>query len=556
MIKKALLSVLMLGIFSGLLIAQNYATGRIVDDKNMPICDASVVLDGPATKVFYSDSSGFFLMPEVLPGSHLIKIHKFGWLGIEKRINVSSTPYNIGTIMLRFGDYNGNGNIDLQDLSLIGDRLDDTVTNSNRFLDIDQNALLNTTELSKAALSVEMKGDRCPEWLISKPDFVTFVPRVSNPDFATNQQYLVTRLNNGRLLGIWTAAYMEGSPNQSMLCHWSDDNGKSWSSYKVIDGPLHDGKIASWGFSIYIPETNRFYVFYNKDIGTRIFHHGRMLMKYSTNDGESWSEPFEYKFDPGEYTPRDSTIPPQWWVYQNPIMIGDRFFVGFTEVLPHEPDVFFSTEIRFLSFENIISEKNPDNFVIKTYPVNGRPGLRGSYLANSNRSTLQEPSIVKLSDGRLFCLMRSGGGSPFFSVSSDTGLSWSIPKKLRFADGSEFIKQPLASCPMYSLGNGQFILIFHNNSGDANGGTGPSDLKKVRTPAYVVFAQESLFSNQPLTFGRPNIFLENYVRPFGPQDRTEIATYPSMTKMGNDYVLWYPDRKHFLLGKILPKPTY
>jgi hypothetical protein len=37
--------------------------------------------------------------------------------------------------------------------------------------------------------------------------------------------------------------------------------------------------------------------------------------------------------------------------------------------------------------------------------------------------------------------------------------------------------------------------------------------------------------------------------PFGPKGTAEVATYPSITEKNGKITLWYPDRKHFLLGK-------
>ena len=39
--------------------------------------------------------------------------------------------------------------------------------------------------------------------------------------------------------------------------------------------------------------------------------------------------------------------------------------------------------------------------------------------------------------------------------------------------------------------------------------------------------------------------------PIGPKRTDEIATYTSMTWYGGEQVLWYPDRKYFLLGKVI-----
>jgi len=37
--------------------------------------------------------------------------------------------------------------------------------------------------------------------------------------------------------------------------------------------------------------------------------------------------------------------------------------------------------------------------------------------------------------------------------------------------------------------------------------------------------------------------------PIGPKGTAEIATYPSLTDYKGRRVLWYPDRKYYLLGK-------
>ncbi len=60
---------------------------------------------------------------------------------------------------------------------------------------------------------------------------------------------------------------------------------------------------------------------------------------------------------------------------------------------------------------------------------------------------LGEPTLVKLSDGRILMIMRAGKpsngnfpGVKFYSISEDGGMSWSEPKILKYEDGS----------PMYS----------------------------------------------------------------------------------------------------------
>lgn len=523
--------------------------GTVVDQLGNPVPQVAVYFPQcPVSLVNYTDNNGKFTISNYPLGKQEVRFEKFGYITVSENVQLATTGHEIGNIKLYFGDANNDGSINAYDITSYERIVGLTVNNTNCFMDYNGNNHIDVLDFYPVLNGSGARGVQYSEWLVSRPDYVTYIPAYSrNKLFTTNQHYFVTALSNGRLFGIWTGASTEAADNQSVLCHWSDNGGKTWSDFNLIAGL--DGKIASYGFSIYVPEKNRLYVFYNRDFGTRIYLQGYLAMKYSDDGGQSWSHEFRYSFEPGEYTPKNPAIPPYWWVYQNPIKVGDKFMVGFTEILPHEPDEFYSTEIRFLCFDNIMSIDNPDDLIISTLPEHGQTGLRWP---SSDRSQLQEPSLVQLSDGRLFCVMRSSVGTPFYSVSSDGGKTWMAPAVLRYGDGQPQIDQPWAPCPIYKLGSTSYVLISNNNAGNANGGVSPSDILKNRTPSFVLYAQEDLANQQPLTFSRPIKFLENYVRPYGPDNRTEIGTYPSFTIINGSPTLWYADRKHFLLGKRLP----
>ena len=52
-------------------------------------------------------------------------------------------------------------------------------------------------------------------------------------------------------------------------------------------------------------------------------------------------------------------------------------------------------------------------------------------------------------------------------------------------------------------------------------------------------------------FTRPRVVADNGAVVDG-NDKTEIATYTSLFESDGEVFLWYPDRKHYLLGKVLP----
>jgi|GEM_PF-3659981 len=547
-------SILLIVFFASLARGQVVINGIVCDMENTPIPDVAVVVDSLST-IFYTDSTGRYtieeLSEELLQGVHTLYFFKFGWLGIKKEINIISGKFQLDTVRINFGDINKDGIIDLRDVALIHDVVGDSVSNRTRYMDNNANGIIDENDESKVISAVETQGFQCPEWLISKPDYVTFVPSLVKPEYGTNQHYLMTKLNSGRLLGIWTGGKKENI-DQSILFHYSDDGGKTWSIPQVLDGPMFDGYNSSWGFPIYIPAKNRIYVFFNKDNGTKIYHSGDLWCRYSDDEGLTWSKAYKYKIPRGKYSPVDTNQAMSWWIYQSPMQFGEHIMVGFTEIWLKEGGISYASEVRFIVFDNIQTVTDPEKISIRVLPITEK-GLRIPFGNDTLRSVCQEPSLVQLSDGRLFCVVRTVYGSPYYFISTDTGKSWSSGRPLRLGDGKDLVKQPVASCPIYEVSEGNFVLIFHNNSGDANGGKFNEDYLLNRTPSYILRGYEDVNKNQPISFYPPQLLLENYVRPFGPENRTEIATYPSITDHGDSFVLWYPDRKHFLLGKIIHK---
>ena len=94
------------------------------------------------------------------------------------------------------------------------------------------------------------------------------------------------------------------------------------------------------------------------------------------------------------------------------------------------------------------------------------------------------------------------------------------------------------------------MLIFHNNDGTANGGSGPLDAARNRRPAYLSVGREIAHPDHPLIFTEPRFLADNGGIVDG-LDATEICTYTSLFEFENDVYFWYPDRKHYLLGKVL-----
>ena len=102
-----------------------------------------------------------------------------------------------------------------------------------------------------------------------------------------------------------------------------------------------------------------------------------------------------------------------------------------------------------------------------------------------------------------------------------------------------------------------FVLVFHNNEGKKNGYDQkwlewPDNvLNYIRNPAFVSLGKYMPNAFQPIWFEAPTEILNTDEVPIPPRSTTEVATYPSLTHWQGKTVLWYPDRKTFLLGKNL-----
>ena len=147
-------------------------------------------------------------------------------------------------------------------------------------------------------------------------------------------------------------------------------------------------------------------------------------------------------------------------------------------------------------------------------------------------------------------------GSPYYSLITADGKDCTEPQPLRYRDGS-LVLHPLSPCPVYALADGRYVMLNHNNAGKI----GELDQLKletrfntanyIRNPTYISFGKFSSQSPQGIEFEPPILFADTEDIAVGPKATAESCTYTSLTSFGGETVLWYPDRKFYLLGKKL-----
>jgi len=413
-------------------------------------------------------------------------------------------------------------------------------------------------------------GKITEEWRRSSPDFKVYVPAATEGRDATNQHFNVVSTPTGTFLAFWTQGSWENAPDQRIVVSRSTDRGGTWSEPVEVDGPQPSDPVgtglASWEFPIVashaLPHGDTcIYCVYNKNVGindAREGDTGVLRCRYSDDDGLTWSEKtHDYPIEPCAISHPDPSVPPVWIVYQVPFVTPEgHVLAGFTHwasnaVDPGKGMFDRHSEIRFLRFENILTEPDPERMRVTTWPK-GPHGLRAPHPQRPGISVAQEPTVQAFSDGRLICVMRTLTGRIYFALSEDDGRSWDEPRPLCYEPGGEEMLNPIAPCPLYRLSDDRYLLVFYKNDGTANGGRGPTDVKRNRTPAWFTVGEEIPgHPTQPIRFRRPKILVSNDRVPAGPRGQTGIATYCSFFEYGGKRYFWYPDRKHFLLGKLI-----
>lgn len=413
----------------------------------------------------------------------------------------------------------------------------------------------------------------------TRPDYIVYAPdpeaEMSN---SGNEHFLAFDGPDGRLMVVWTQSTREcTSPecdaDQHIVFSASDDDGETWSKPKLIAGPAKpgDSPMASWAFPM-VSRSGRIYVLYVQHVGKydTYFHHAGYLDGiYSDDGGETWSSPQRVGLPRSIYDNPDASIPPEIIVWQRPdrLTSDGKYLVGLTRWVSKEVRktppinswIAVESVVEFLRFENLDDNPEPKDLEV-TSTATDKDAVRVAYPGHPDMSVTQEPSLVKLPDGRIFCVMRTSAGSPYWTVSADDGVTWSPARVLCDRDGGEPLKHPLSPCPIYDLGgdaagSGRYVLFIHGNDGHYKE-WGPTDTSFNRRPVYLLEGRFDPGAEQPIRFDSTELFMDHDGVGLGPRGnpRVDLAMYASMTVRNGQPVFWYPDRKYFLLGRKITRP--
>lgn len=417
---------------------------------------------------------------------------------------------------------------------------------------------------------LELQQRITQELRVTRPDYVVFVPSITDDrvNDTGNEHFLVFDGPDGSLMAVWTQSSAETQPDQHIAFSRSTDEGITWSRPQIIAGPRKPGQghMASWGYPL-VSQSGRIYVLYSQHIGQHdnFVHHTGWLHGVSSDDlGQTWSAPENISLRRSVRDNPDTNMPPNMLCWQKPLRLArdGKYLAGFTRwtsfaVRPNPTRSWTSADSRveFMRFENVDEDPAVRDLRISWLAAD-QEALAVPFPGHPEVSACQEPSVVRLPDGRLFCVMRTAAGSPFWSMSMDVGETWTPPRRLLRKDGGEPLLHPLSPCPMYDVkgntaGSGRYALFIHNHDGHYQG-YGPADTGFHRRPVYLVPGRFQAGADQPVWFDEPRFYMDHggvsLGKP-GTAGRLDLALYASFTVRQTQPVLWYPDRKFFLLGR-------
>lgn len=369
----------------------------------------------------------------------------------------------------------------------------------------------------------------------SSPDFIVFDPtggerRGWDEVRRWNEHFLVQETGDGDLLAFWTSTIKNVGYSRS------EDGGKTWTS------PTWFKEEVAWQVPVIAP-SGLIYVF-----STHGGFSGGLSCRVSDDHGRTWHPPVELTFPKTDLDAQTaqwiSCTVPHWDTQGRPLVAYTHW--ASSNAVPGGTVGITSrhSQIEMFRIENI--DKDPSPIGLEFTWLNRDDPVIVPHEAIEGASFAQEPYIVDLPDGRMIMTVRTNRGQAWYTVSDDQGENWRKTEPMRYRDDGAIVQQPVAPAALFRLARGDYIYLFNNNDGYVFGATSRWDVRN-RRPAYISRGEFRPKAHQPIWWSQPKRFIDNEGVKW--RLRLEAAAYTSLTEHKGRRVLWYPDRKGFLLGK-------
>ena len=401
------------------------------------------------------------------------------------------------------------------------------------------------------------------DWRRTKPDRVVYLPKRAGGTDEYADHVHVFETPGGDMMCIWTQGAYESAANCFTVYSRSTDDGQTWAPPQPIAEVDSPTLCRGLGFPL-ISRSGRMYCLYGNhkgfsDIGIWA---GPLRVHVSDDDGRTWIDSgVEIPWRRTRFDHPDPKVHPQCIVWQQPIRDAkDRMIVGlsrWSSLMVYPRPVggnrnHLDTSCELMRFDNIDDGPDAKDLRITWLPdkegtIRVSPGIEPE--ASKGYSLAEEPGVVLLPDGRLWLSMRTVTGCIWYTVSDDHGHSWRPPEPLLYRDGGERMLHVKSPEPIYRLKDGRYLLFYSNRDGH-DGDTGPWDMD-ARRPVCIAVGEFRPKAHQPIWFSQARLLMDTQRVRVGTQTMMMMAMYSSLTERGGKRIVWYADRKQFVLGKLI-----
>jgi sialidase-1 len=314
----------------------------------------------------------------------------------------------------------------------------------------------------------------------------------ATPANPRNSEADVIVLRDGTLLTAWSE-FIGGARDDStarIAGARSTDGGRTWSERFVLQPNVGQQNVMSASFLRL--RSGEILLFYAVKNSPRELY---FMVRRSSDEGKSWSEPARVIADPGYYVMNNARV----------VQLKSGRIVCPTSFTQED----FT---RGEQFRTVMYYSDDD----------GRTWRRGTGILAAPKRGAMEPGLLELRDGRLLQIIRTQLGEIWHSHSRDGGDTWSEPRAWT-------VRAPEAPSTLVRLpGRGELLLIYNPVVQLGSDHSGP------RTPLVAAIS-----SDEGATWSKPKA-----IEP----DPNATYAYTSVTFHGDRALLTYYHRRDQLLS--------
>ena len=348
--------------------------------------------------------------------------------------------------------------------------------------------------------------------------------RVIPDEEYVDQPYLIRCDDGAWLCLLTTSRGGEGATTSHVVATRSLDQGRTWSAPVPLEAETPPESAYSTLLKV---AGGRIFAFYNHNTAnvreipgenggkpvTRVDTLGQFVFRTTDDGGRTWSAQRhvipvrETQIDRDNVTGGRLRI---FWHVGRPLVHGGAVYLPFAKMTGVSN--LSRSESYFVRSDNLLTERDPAKIRWTTLP-DGEAGLRAP-----RGIIAEEPSLVALSDGTLYCVYRTAAGRPAHATSHDRGHTWSTPAFLTYAPGGRELKHTRAANFVWRTAAGRYLYWYHNHE--------VPDFTGQRNPAWIAGGREiDTPAGRTLAWTEPEILLH------APEAATRMS-YPDLLEDG------------------------